>query len=517
MVLITSAAYVTSGLATEYGKIPPSFLPLQNKRLFEHQLNLFYSSEAKVISLPIDFKVSEKDYIILESYNVKVVFVPEGLSLGQSIVYVLNSISKYTEPLRILHGDTFFKNILNELDTYLIAKISDNYDWDLSDDLKNDEIAYAGFFSFSNQSLLIKSITESKYNFIDGILGYKQKINVEEKLSEGWLDFGHTNTYYFSKTHLTTQRSFNGLEIDGFSVIKSSYDKSKILAEANWFNSMPQRIKRYIPALWDSGIINDKGFYQIEYFYLSSLSELFVFGKNEYFIWNNILTACNDFLIDCLKFEAPISNAIIEQSKRLYTEKTLSRLQDYTIQSNIDLDKEWIFNDLITPSLNQIIREMDFFISDKSINQSTIIHGDFGFSNILYNFRTKSIKVIDPRGIDFDGNQTIYGDIRYDIAKLAHSVIGLYDFIIAGYFSYEEKDEYNINFKILTSSTIEKIQSYFINTSFGGLNITEANTYPILVNLFLSMLPLHNDNPIRQKAMLANALRIYWEFKNFNK
>jgi hypothetical protein len=40
MILITSAAYVNSEFQIEFGKIPPSFLPVGNKRLFEHQINL---------------------------------------------------------------------------------------------------------------------------------------------------------------------------------------------------------------------------------------------------------------------------------------------------------------------------------------------------------------------------------------------------------------------------------------------------------------------------------------------
>ena len=38
--------------------------------------------------------------------------------------------------------------------------------------------------------------------------------------------------------------------------------------------------------------------------------------------------------------------------------------------------------------------------------------------------------------------------------------------------------------------------------------------YPIMINLFLSMIPLHSDNMMRQKAMLANALKLCLTFKN---
>lgn len=514
MFLITSAAYITSGIATEYGKIPPVFLPLQNKRLYEHQLSLIPKDEKIFLSLPLGFLIPERDLEILNSKGVKIVFVPEDFSLGQSLVYVLNVVSKYSEPLKILHGDTLFEELPLENDIYLISKTYDNYSWATSTDYKDEDFVYAGFFSFSNQSLLIQSITEANYNFINGIIKYKYKKEVKEKISDTWLDFGHSNTYYRSKTNLTTQRFFNNLSIDGFSVIKSSFDKNKILAEANWFSSVPNDLKRYIPSLWCYGVDEGKGFYQIEYLYLSSLAELFVYGQNEYFIWQNILKACNEFLLDCKKKCALPEMNITEMASKLYKTKTSSRLKVFSIESGVDLNAEWIYNGIKTPSLNEISEEMNLFIPPPTSDQQTIIHGDFGFSNILYNFRTKSIKVIDPRGIDAIGNQTIYGDIRYDIAKLAHSVIGMYDFIIAGYFVYSEKEKYSVDFELFSTQTIKKIQNYFMKSRYAGYTIEEASIYPILIHLFLSMLPLHKDNSLRQKAMLANALRLYVEFKN---
>ena len=51
----------------------------------------------------------------------------------------------------------------------------------------------------------------------------------------------------------------------------------------------------------------------------------------------------------------------------------------------------------------------------------------------------QTIKIIDPRGHDHNGKNTIYGDLRYDLSKLTHSLIGPYDFIIAGRYEYAER------------------------------------------------------------------------------
>jgi hypothetical protein len=61
-----------------------------------------------------------------------------------------------------------------------------------------------------------------------------------------------------------------------------------------------------------------------------------------------------------------------------------------------------------------------------------IWHGDFHFANILFDFRSQRVKVVDPRGMLSDGTITMFGDARYDISKLVHSVVGMYDSVLAG-------------------------------------------------------------------------------------
>lgn len=48
MILITSAKYSSSDFTLEFGKIPPTFLPLGNKRLYEYQIELFKNFNQKV-------------------------------------------------------------------------------------------------------------------------------------------------------------------------------------------------------------------------------------------------------------------------------------------------------------------------------------------------------------------------------------------------------------------------------------------------------------------------------------
>ena len=171
MILITSAAFINPSLASEMGKLPPCMLPVQNRRLYMHQLALFQGAGQEIyISLPASYEMTPYDRKQLDSRGANVVTVPANLSLGQSIIYCLNIIGRFDEPLYILHGDTLFNSISLEPDSYVVAKAEDNYAWAEVDAL--DETVYAGFFSFSSPSLLIKSITEQHNDFMKGVEYY---------------------------------------------------------------------------------------------------------------------------------------------------------------------------------------------------------------------------------------------------------------------------------------------------------------------------------------------------------
>lgn len=513
MILITSASYANAGLVSEFGKLPPCMLPVQNCRLYEHQLGLFPTTEKIVLSLPQNFRLSIYDRCKLEQYGVQIVLVPESLSLGQSVVYVLNVVINYSEPLYLLHGDTLFRHIPFKKDCCLVASAEDNYSWWQLNNNSERRDVYTGYFSFSSQSLLIQKITENNYDFMQGVMGYNKIIPIEELKIKDWMDFGLVNSFYRSISKMTTQRIFNNLKVSRHSIRKMSKDSNKILAEAHWFESLPKNMKHYAPSLWDSGIEDGRGYYEIEYYFLSSLASLFVFSRNPLFVWNEIVEACVEFINDASRYQPENLGETARRNDLLYDTKTIKRIQQYCSLQDVSLEHPWVINGEHIPSLKEIIRETGSLISKEDRRFARLMHGDLCFSNILYDFKSKSIRVIDPRGIDMSGEKNLYGDLRYDVAKLAHSVLGLYDFIISGRFDYLEQDNYNLLLKFEGDSIIEGVQSYFRMKTFAGYTLEELSTYPIMIHLFLSMLPLHNDNERRQKVMLANALRLYAEYK----
>lgn len=516
MILITSAAYVSPALISEFGKLPPMMLPVQNHRLYEHQVNLVNDPAYGdvFITLPNTFTLTQVDKKKLSDRGVTVIYVPEGISLGQSVVYALNVIGRYDENLYVFHGDTLFTSLTTDVDVYAVSNVEDDYSWTLVDD-KEDSIIYSGFFSFSSISLLIRKIAESNYNFMSGVSDYMKEIPMKSIELPEWMDFGLVNSYYRSISRMTTQRVFNSLKVRRHSLTKYSKDTRKILAEANWFASVPKHMRQYIPSLWDYGLTDDgRGYYEIEYYYQSSLANLFVFARNPLFVWKEILNSCLEYINDEAQVRPADLQSITLQNATLYGKKTIERLKKYSEQSGVNIEAPWIINGVAVPGLMQIAEEMNHSIDLNTDSYTTMMHGDFCFSNILYDFKSKSIRVLDPRGLSNEGQESIYGDLRYDVAKLAHSIIGMYDYIICDNFEYTEESDRNVTLHFPQNDVISLTQSYFRKMKFAGYSFDELSVYPILVHLFLSMLPLHSDNVSRQKAFLANALRLYVEYKN---
>ena len=136
---------------------------------------------------------------------------------------------------------------------------------------------------------------------------------------------------------------------------------------------------------------------------------------------------------------------------------------------------------------------------EDSINYISIIHGDTAFSNILLSPRNMIFKFIDPRG-NF-GTDTIYGDYRYDLAKLRHCYHGRYDDIINDLFTL--KDDTNLELKFHRNNNYEIYDEVMKQNN---INIDDIELMEGL--LFISMIPLHKDYPERQIAFFIQGLII---------
>lgn len=316
-----------------------------------------------------------------------------------------------------------------------------------------------------------------------------------------WLDFGLISSYFHSKSAIFMQRHFNEISIDsnGTFIHKTSNKPHKIQAEIAWFESLPKEMQIFTPKIHPS---DDKKSYKCEYLYLNTLAEIFVFGRLSGYAFKIIFDKCFEFLSKLHSIK-PLDST----PNFCYHQKSVARLSEFAKQRDLDLNAPFRFNGKNAPSLNALLNKLDNFIGAKF--EPCFIHGDFCFSNIAFDFRALRIKAFDPRGLDFSEKISVYGDKRYDYAKLAHSVLGLYDFIVFGFYKCEFKD-YEFRFDIEISENTRAIQRIFLDS----FDLDKNEILAIVCHLFLSMLPLHSDDIKRQNALLANAYRIYFDLLN---
>ncbi|HEB9312600.1 TPA: capsular biosynthesis protein [Campylobacter coli] len=508
MIFIMSSAYCSADFELEFGKIPPSFLPLGNKRLYEYQVRLFQKlNETIILTLPQSFQVSRYDFLKLRSLNVRILYIPDNLRLAEALIYAINMNSPINESVYILHGDTYFSTIQYLKNHLVVSKVKENYKWAYlldrqvlnynikEKDVEDCELVLSGFFNIEHPYFLIKCILDNNYSFIDGLRQYSKTYAFRIIQNDSWLDFGLITNYFHSRKSVSTQRAFNCLAVDRNFITKSSSWSNKIKAEINWFKNFPQEYSIYLPRFYCGNVES----YQLEYLYLNTLLDLFVFGKLPHYIWRSIFNSIKIFLETIHKIKSNNEEMVFN-----YKAKTLKRLKQLD-SIDISFSKKYSFNNSKSISINEILTSLDINILKKQ--DIALIHGDFCFSNIMYDFRSKNIKTFDPRGMDFDDNITVYGDICYDYAKLVHSVLGLYDFIISG-FARCTMQEDKIFFSIDISDEIVKIQEEFL-----AIFKIDKQICSIVIHLFASMLPLHADDENRQKALFANIFRLYFYFK----
>jgi hypothetical protein len=522
MIVLASAQYIDEEMASELGRIPPSFLPVGNRRLYEHQVSLFKNRlEKLILTLPDGYILPSYDADWLLSAGVKIKFVSHDVSLGASLYHAVKNEINDAEPLTILFGDTLFSSVMPGVDIFSVGYQEEYYPWgvflkgkegyrfaDGIDDVDRSTSVLSGFFSLSNGRTFLEILKVFEFSFFDALTEYSRKFNLKEIEQPGWLDFGHLHTYFHSKAKRTTERSFNSLVIADRQVVKKSTKRHKVMAEADWFEALPNKLRLNCPIYLGRRNSDDEVSYSTEYLYLSTLSELYVHGNLPSKVWEKIFNSCDEYIVKANEIK-PKEN-IAKDVSSLLISKNLDRIAGLDFGDKIDLSKKIIFNRKILPSVNDLV---DVLISKIEVNEKYFgcMHGDFCFSNIMYDFRVGAIKVIDPRGTLNGVESSIYGDLRYDLAKFFHSVVGYYDLIIANRYELKIKSENTFEFKVYVEDNQAEISRLFLNTKLAK-RFEFDQIIVLMILLFISMIPLHTEDSDRQLGLLLNAYRLYSEF-----
>ena len=362
-----------------------------------------------------------------------------------------------------------------------------------------------GGYFFNDTKLLrriVKDVDEEKKLEISSIIKkYKNENNVTVELAEQWHDVGHLENYFSTKQFLLKARYFNSLQFDDSAktVTKKSENREKLINEINWYKKIPKEILKLVPKILDSDV-SDNPYIKLEYVKYPTLADIWLYSNFSSDVWVKIMDDLFEIIYEFNRYHEYVT---IQDYNLIYFEKTVRRI-DELVKSN-GLFKEIFHENFILINGKEfknwpaIRDEIKLKIKDLYKKEDNcLIHGDLCFSNILYNSKDKNFKLIDPRG---KWGQGISGDLKYDVAKIRHSVVGGFDTITNGLYSatYDEKngimfDAYKPkNYQIICEKLDSQIKQRW--------NIDEVKMIEGL--LFISMLPLHKDDLERQLALYS--------------
>ncbi|ESS15107.1 hypothetical protein MOLA814_00682 [Betaproteobacteria bacterium MOLA814] len=508
MIFILSAQFVGESLRAEVGDLPVSFVPLANRRLYAYQveiMRLAFPARPIMITLPEGFTVSEAERVWMKEHGVDVLTLKGDGGTGEELSEVLAKYCSGGQGVTFLLGGCLPLEVPSEPDMIGV------FETDLEPELPVEafgterDVVWAGIFSVSKPDLLASCLNEESKDYFRAIKRYSFRQKVAHSRIDRCFILTNATCYFHARSSFTTERAFNRLKIEHTVLKKFSGNAEKIRAEAHWFDHTPLPLRKFTPQYLGDGLEDDAYFYSIEYLGAIPLNESFVYGRQTIVFWERVFMKISSFLAASRSANVPAC-ADGARSEALFVRKAHSRLDEFIRQTGFDADSELFLNCVCLPSLRQILADSSEHLMTLG-DVPAFVHGDLCLSNILYDSRMRAIKLIDPRGADEDGQRMVYGSQLYDVAKLAHSILGLYDHIVAGQYALSV-DGQHFTFRIFGAEDVEEIQSAFRRHSFvpGLCARSIEKTLPLL---FIAMLPLHADSVSRQTALLANAMRLY--------
>ena len=305
-------------------------------------------------------------------------------------------------------------------------------------------------------------------------------------------------------------RFFNTLEGDQYTVTKRSSNKEKIKSEYQFYYFLPKEMQHWFVQPYAYEESDQTASYTMERMHMTDLAIQYVHGAVSLEDLDQIL--CQLFYFLRTRCTKKISEEEYEQqSKHLYLDKVLERLAGLKKSSYFEKMNGMIGAGTSYKDIDSIFSHYEDLY--KQIHKkytfeplSTVSHGDLCFSNILYQRHANILRMIDPKGAKEEAD--IWMDPWYDLAKLSHSICGRYDFFNSGLYQVEVGKDLKLKLQVdfENQAYVELFQNYLNENQFSYaiVRLYEAS-------LFLSMLPLHMDNPQKVFGFLLNGIEIIKE------
>jgi len=540
--IILSGGRADQSLCQVFGDIPTALIPIYGKPIIFHILNEFLKIGITEVYITIGHQAHRVESYVnnfFQSSKMKVHFilVDETKKPGNSLFEAIKKIK--SGKVFISLADTiceFDKTYIDKGDYILASRKFDKSDlWctvlrdknnklisirDKEKDINKKELALTGIYVLNDISVFneLTSINSEEDNYEISYLLKKYNEHNEIKVLETskWLDFGHIEKYQKSKKRLLEARSFNSLTFNdtlGTITKKSTYTE-KFVAEIQWLINLPNQLKVLSPRVLEYSLNQENSFVTMEYYSYQTMTEIWLFSNFNKRVLKSIIDKVLEILYLFTQEKRTVSK---EDYNSVYLDKTLKRVALIQKQQHKNLEQLLSGNEEGYVSINNRKLKSWSLLQEKVIseiknlyneNDNCLIHGDYCFSNLLYDINSGVLRLIDPRGI---WGTSSAGDIKYDIAKLRHSIVGDYDFIVNDLFLLTVNNT-GITYKIENTKSQLKAKKYFDNLISKEFNLKDIKLIEGL--LFLSMIPLHANSSDRQVVLLAKAIEKLNDFSN---
>ncbi len=526
--VILTAGIADATLIPIFGQIPTGLVPVNGKPIIFFIIENFLKIDIKDIYIGVDHDSEYLKKIINTFFkrkaNLHFIEVDKTKGPGDSLITIFHAIG--SGPALVNLADTLVPIEINKLkqqNAVLISQEIDNPErWCLVDidehtaqiqafhEKKADaepKNGVVGLYSFRDVGILKNYSPTKDKTQISDLISFAMNTESFTAIEAGeWLDFGHIDKYQVGKKKMLSSRFFNTLEFDDLlgTVTKRSKDTKKFVEEIRWQMNLPPRVEVLFPRIIATDIHCRNPFITMEYYSYQSVSEIWLYSSFGTAGLLSIIQKILSILYIFTEYSIPVSR---KSYFEVYVEKTNQRmhqlitenklfeelLQLPEIQINGLTYYNWVgLRDSIFSKLDQLYSE----------EMNCLVHGDFCFSNILYDVSGGVIRLIDPRG---SWGGSIGGDIRYDVAKLRHSICGLYDFIVNDLFIVNLSNE-SIEYEVFCQPHHRAVGERFDELIGSRFDLQQIKL--IEGTLFLSMIPLHADNPSRQLMMFCRAIEL---------
>ncbi len=528
---IIPAAGTPTNKIIPHRHLPDTMLPINGKPVIGHIIDDLIGRGITDIALVLHKEDNHTEHYAKRMYGGKCLLTvlynknPE-LGIGHSIATSALQNNE-AESILVYLGDTLYKGALSfDKDFIVVADpISESSKWCFVEKTGKNHLfinkpthyegngkILCGVYFFRDadtlRSLLMHATDrEQKTELADILTQYVKENPLSLVPAQHWFDCGNVENYHRAKIHFLKTREFNTITYDDTygTITKTGRNKKKIADEIKWYKTIPGDLAIFAPRLVNASLTARSTSYTTEFYGYQTLADLLMFESLDIKFWETII---KKLFVTLSLFKKHTGTVPFTYYEDMYLTKTISRLEEL---KNSASWKDLMEIETLTINgkrhhniaffLPRIKKALKKLYQKKEIS---FIHGDFFLGNILYDPSSNILKCIDPRG-SF-GKTSSFGDHKYDVAKLRHSFHGLYDYIVSDLFSVEGNGN-TWNLKFFTSPELEDVRHYF-DRELAANKFDLFSVGLIEALLFLSMPPLHKDNPKRQLAMYLRGIEL---------